>query len=353
MSFISNKISVQIATLKNEFNVNKKIEHQGIKGGFNENELSLLLKGVIPRRYEITKGIIENSIGEQSNETDLIIYDDEILPPYIKDDLSFIPVESVKYAIEVKSCLNSTELKSTIKKFKQFGNIGGTAPTVLFAYSSDIDGNEIVRYYKNDNDFMVSPKISVLCVSNKCYYFKSVETNYLRNFLTNSDLINAFKESSGLDFNASADMLRTTLNNDAALDLMSRSSFAHLIQSVMIMNEHTRNIDHKEFNINGVNFNDITFKIHKWIGIEVENNDVELSLLSGISNTLSKENFGNYLLNGKVIRQKLISICFEDMWGNLSGSKFDKDGLMIESNNNVSFNFQTNKETSKITFEMK
>ena len=54
--------------------------------------------------------------------------------------------------------------------------------------------------------------------------------------------------------------------------------------------------------MNGVDFNEIKFKIHKWIQIQVNEkiDNIEiLSFLSGISNTLSKESFGKYLLNNK------------------------------------------------------
>ena len=153
MSIISEKFNSKIITLKSNFEVNKDVMHQGIKGGLNEGELSSLIKEVIPQRYRITKGIIENSKGEQSNEADIFIYDDEILPAYIKSDLTFVPVESVKYVFEVKSTLNATELKTTISKFENFKSIGGRSPTVLFSFSSDIKGSELSRYIKQDINF--------------------------------------------------------------------------------------------------------------------------------------------------------------------------------------------------------
>ena len=97
MSIISEKFNVKISSLRNDFEVNRDIVHNGVKGGLNEIELSSIIKEVIPQKYKIAKGVIENSIGEQSNETDFFIYDDEILPPYIKNELAFVPVEAVKY----------------------------------------------------------------------------------------------------------------------------------------------------------------------------------------------------------------------------------------------------------------
>ncbi|GAA4415322.1 hypothetical protein GCM10011450_14950 [Advenella faeciporci] len=91
MSIISEKFNAKISSLRNDFEVNRDIVHNGVKGGLNEIELSSIIKEVIPQKYKIAKGVIENSIGEQSNETDFFIYDDEILPPYIKNELAFVP----------------------------------------------------------------------------------------------------------------------------------------------------------------------------------------------------------------------------------------------------------------------
>lgn len=148
MSIISKKFSEKITTIKNEFEINKDVEHQGTKGSLNENELATLIKDVIPQKYKMSKGIIENADGIQSNETDIIIYDDEILPIYMKNDLAFVPVEAVKYNFEVKSILNSTELQTNISKFEKFKSIGGSSPTALFSFSSDIQGSELSRLKK-------------------------------------------------------------------------------------------------------------------------------------------------------------------------------------------------------------
>ena len=67
MSIISEKISSRIKTLKQEFAVNKNVEHQGVKGGLNEVELIKIIKDVIPRKYEISRGIIENSHGDRKS----------------------------------------------------------------------------------------------------------------------------------------------------------------------------------------------------------------------------------------------------------------------------------------------
>ncbi|MEH0739966.1 hypothetical protein H4F05_00470 [Vibrio cholerae] len=351
MSVISKKFSTKITSLKNEFEVNKDIVHQGVKGGLNENELSDLIGSVIPKRYRLTKGIIENSTGEQSNETDILIYDDEILPSYMRDDLIFVPVEAVRYNFEVKSTLNSTELKTTINKFERFKSIGGLSPTVLFSFSSDIKGSELKRLKNNDSNFFINPAISVLCTSNKSYYFKSVSEHFLKDYLSNSEFMKLFQKASGLDFDGAVDAMRDMLANDHELSKMSRSQFAQLIQGVIHINNSQANIDERDLTVNNVKYNDVTFKVHKWIGVEIEGNDVELSFLSGISNSLSSGNFGQYLLHSSSQEPKVFAVCYEDMWGNLSCQDFDEHGLNYNTDQ-VSFSYETNKESSQVTFHM-
>jgi hypothetical protein len=351
MSIISKKFSAKITSLKKEFEVNQDIEHQGVKGSFNEIELASLIKDVIPQRYQVTKGIIENSKGEQSHETDILIYDNEILPLYMKNDLTFVPVEAVKYNFEVKSTLNATEVKTTIEKFRKFREIGGYAPTVLFGFSSDIKGSELSRLKKYDPDFYTNPSISVLCTSDKSYYFKSVTTHHLKDYAKVSDFIASTKASGGMDLNDAADAMRALMKNDDALSKMRRSQFALAIQSSIIMNGHITTIDDKDLVINGHRLSEITFKIHKWVGVEAYNNEVELGLLSGISNTLSKGNFGQYLLSSATHESKVYAICYEDMWGNLSCQDFNENGLHYDCNS-ASYSFKTTKEYSEIIFDI-
>lgn len=352
MSIISKKFSAKIDALKSEFKVNKDVAHQGVKGGLNEGELSSLISEVIPSRYKVTKGIVENSKGEQSNETDIFIYDDEILPPYIKNELTFVPVEAVKYYFEVKSKLNASELKTTIAKFEHFRRISGVSPTVLFAFSSDITGSELARYQKNDARFFDNPVATVLCVSDKCYYYKETTEHYIKDHLSVGDFIKQFNAASGLDMDGPINAFSELMKNDDALNGMSRSQFALSIKAFIQMSDITKGLDDKNLTVNGIVYNEVKFKVHKWVGVECSNNGVEMSFLSGISNTLSKGNFGSYLLDGMSLDVKIFSICYEDMWGNLSCQDFDEGGLNYNPGV-VSFTFEISGESGKINFEVK
>ncbi|WP_151791750.1 DUF6602 domain-containing protein [Acinetobacter soli] len=329
MSIISEKFNAKITSIKEEFKINKDVGHQGIKGGLNEGEFSNLISEIIPKKFKLSRGIIENAQGEQSNETDFFIYDDEILPPYIKKDLAFIPVEATKYVFEIKSILNSTELKTTISKFSKYVDLGGRAPTVLFSFSTDIHGSELDRYRKNDANFYTYPEIMVLCISDKSYYFKMVEEKYLIEILP----IDEFIKNSKKDEDFKLKVGDTTI------------SFDNLKQTNLTINSDS-------LNLNGIDYSKIKYKIHRWFGIENAGNIIELSLLSGISNTLCKETFGKYLLHGKDPNFKVFSMCFEDMWGNISCQDFDPNGLSYNLTD-IEFNFSTSRENHKLLFNLK
>lgn len=350
MSIISRSFNNKINNLKGEFEVNRNVLHQGIKGGLNENGILSLIKDVIPQKFKLTKGITENSKGDQSNESDILIYNDEILPPYIKEDLTFVPIEAVKYIFEVKSTLNSKELKTTIGKFERFASIGGTSPTVLFAFSSDIKGNELARYKKNESNFYTSPKLIALCVSDKCYYFKHQSEHYLKDQISNTEFIKLLDKSDGSVLQDAFDGFRELISNNELLSRMSRTEFASFIKNFIQMDNNINNVDKNELTINEIKYSDMKFTVHRWYGIEsTTDNDVILSLLSGVSNTLSQKSFGNYLLSGKDLDYKVFSICYEDMWGNLSAQDFDKNGLKYDTDRST-FKFESSSDFNRMVF---
>ena len=277
MSIILQGIDNKINNLKNEFQLHKGLNHQGVKGNCNEELLKDIIKDVIPKKYIISSGIIENHNGVQSNETDLIVIDDEIIPPYMKSsELSIVPIEAVKYNFEVKSTLTKKEIITTIKKFNHFLDMGGNRSTrVLFAFSSDQKSDELNRLKDNDENFFHSPAINVLCVSDKSYYFTVIKKKKFIN-----------------------------------------SPFAMPNGNLT-----------KEITVNDVNLHDLSYWEITWVGFEGKENAPELSFLSGISNTLSKGKLGYYLLSHLKRKLKVYSICFKDPWGNISGAKYFEKGI--------------------------
>ena len=97
-----------------------KLDHRVTKGELRELFVSNTLKAFLTKQFDIGSGIIINQKGKQSNQTDIIIYDNRILPPFIKEQqIGVYPAENVIATIEVKSNLTKTELLKSEESAKK------------------------------------------------------------------------------------------------------------------------------------------------------------------------------------------------------------------------------------------
>ncbi len=94
----------------------QQVEHRLLKGMFREFFFDELLSRLLPSHLQATSGIIVNRDGDQSNETDLIIYDSRIMRPWVLANKDMVPIECVVAAFEVKSILNITEFRDSHDK---------------------------------------------------------------------------------------------------------------------------------------------------------------------------------------------------------------------------------------------
>ena len=87
-----------------------------LKGELRELFVSEVLRCYLSYPLEIGSGIVVNQRGQQSSQTDIIIYDATVLPPFIKGQhLGVYPAECVLATVEVKSDLGPAELLSLEK----------------------------------------------------------------------------------------------------------------------------------------------------------------------------------------------------------------------------------------------
>lgn len=91
------------------------IQHPRHLGDFLENELSKVLKGLLPKQYLVDKGFLLNNFSGFSQEQDILIIDTSLGSAICKTDgVGYYPVESAIGAIEVKSNLNLSELRKCL-----------------------------------------------------------------------------------------------------------------------------------------------------------------------------------------------------------------------------------------------
>jgi hypothetical protein len=89
------------------------LNHKLTKGELKELFVSAILRRFLPIQFDIGTGIIVNHRGDQSRQTDVVIYDNRVMPPFIKEQaIGVYPAESVIAVLEVKSLLRKKELLS-------------------------------------------------------------------------------------------------------------------------------------------------------------------------------------------------------------------------------------------------
>ncbi|TQO99254.1 hypothetical protein FLL65_17425 [Vibrio cholerae] len=163
------------------------IDHHGIAGQIREIALNKCIAPFLTHSFKCGTGKIIDTEGNLSDQIDLIVYHSKLAPALmINSELGIFPAECCAYAIEVKSTLTATEVKDSIKKGRSVRNLklfphsdesGNKAfrnswvRNVLFAFSSDIKGNEIERYLKYDD--ASTPAYIAICVLGKGYWFWS------------------------------------------------------------------------------------------------------------------------------------------------------------------------------------
>src|SRR5260370_33862236 len=95
------------------------LEHPGLKGSGIENIFREFLRKYLPKSLDISSGILIDSNGEQSRQLDVIISDAARTPIfYEKGEVRVIPIECAYAVIEVKSNLDSEELKQAFTNMK-------------------------------------------------------------------------------------------------------------------------------------------------------------------------------------------------------------------------------------------
>jgi hypothetical protein len=99
--------------------------HHGELGRITEEIIKGVLERTLPKRFSFGTGVIINSKGEVSAQTDIVIYDNFFNSPLLSEyGARVFPVECVYATIEVKSVLNPSNLKKAIDDIMHLRKIG-------------------------------------------------------------------------------------------------------------------------------------------------------------------------------------------------------------------------------------
>lgn len=111
-------ISIQLIA---EFNKSAQVKHHGGKGDLREGAFRGFLADYLPRKYGTGRGEVISSQNDVSGELDIVIFDNDHCPLFIKSSShSVYPAESVYGAISMKSNLDSSELQDAYENIVKF-----------------------------------------------------------------------------------------------------------------------------------------------------------------------------------------------------------------------------------------
>lgn len=100
------------------------IDHPGLKGQLREIVIRDLFQPLFPSDIGLGTGVIITAINQQSQEQDIVVFDKSIVPPILLEGTTGVfPIESVIYAIEIKSRLTAAELRSSIDSARQLDSL--------------------------------------------------------------------------------------------------------------------------------------------------------------------------------------------------------------------------------------
>jgi hypothetical protein len=93
--------------LRTQLRTGKQAGHPGVQGDGTEHHWIELLRRRLPRRYDVTKAIIVDSIGGRSDQIDMVVYDRQYSPEFWEQgEHRYLPAESVYAVFEIKPEFN-------------------------------------------------------------------------------------------------------------------------------------------------------------------------------------------------------------------------------------------------------
>ena len=179
--FFQDFVSASAGKLVADGRLTSRIDHKGLKGSFREYTLANFFRDFLPITYGVGRGSIQDAAGGQSPESDLVIWQKDLLPPALfSQEEGVYPLEACRYWFEVKSVLSATEIAESLVKARKVLSLiplqNYDRPwlpmpmPILFAYASDQDGDELARICKIDSTFYNRPVFCAFCIIGKGYW---------------------------------------------------------------------------------------------------------------------------------------------------------------------------------------
>lgn len=109
-------------------------DHPGTKGDATEDKWISVLREFLPQRYGVGPIFAIDSLGQQSDQIDIGIYDRQYSPLFFEQgNLSFVPAESVYAVCEVKPRMNKDNLDYARDKVASVRRLHRTSAEIRYA----------------------------------------------------------------------------------------------------------------------------------------------------------------------------------------------------------------------------
>lgn len=121
---------------------NRLVEHRGETGRANELALARLVSRLLPTEVDVSTGVLIDSAGRRSKQTDLIVYLKGSQPQILAQSTQLLfPVETVVAALEVKTTVDSAAIEDAaekVERIRALRPVNGTQgpATGLFGFSA-------------------------------------------------------------------------------------------------------------------------------------------------------------------------------------------------------------------------
>lgn len=131
------------------------VRHNAEKGRENELALARMLSNLVPGYVQVGSGMLIDSTGTYSRQTDLIFFDAQDEPSAFAQTTQLLyPVEVALAAIEVKTNFAVDDLKDIAKKAKAIRELKPVRTAispliVLFAYKTSVNFNTMHSFFKD------------------------------------------------------------------------------------------------------------------------------------------------------------------------------------------------------------
>lgn len=143
------------------------VGHMGERGRLNELALARLLESFVPDRVGVGTGLLIDSDDRQSQQTDVVLYDQGDQPAVMAQTTQVLfPVEVALACVEVKTHLASDGVDDCLVKAKSLSElepvaeIPGIPPFAVLAYNAGLTPSGFVESFERDIDH----RPDLLCV---------------------------------------------------------------------------------------------------------------------------------------------------------------------------------------------